>query len=159
MSEIDLSLVGSLSAPFVVEVERGAIRRFAEAVGDPSPLYRDAAAARDAGFDDIPAPPTFPTAFRPEEEPAWTRDLDRRRILAGETSFTYERPVVAGMRLECRVRFVAVDVKKSTRGDMQAIRQQIEARLLDANGKAGDLVVTCGRVTLYRQPRSELSSS
>jgi len=155
MSEIDLSLVGSLSQPFVVEVERGAIRRFAEAVGEPSPIYRELPAARAAGFEDIPAPPTFPTAFRPPQEPAWTRDLDRRRILAGEMSFHYERPVLAGMRLECRVRFVDVEDKSSASGSMQVIRQQIEARLLDADEQAGELVVTCGRVTLYRRPRTE----
>ena len=34
MSEIDRSLIGTETAPFTAEVERGAIRRFAEAIGD-----------------------------------------------------------------------------------------------------------------------------
>src|SRR5689334_22289720 len=41
------------------EVERGAIRRFAEAIGDSSPLFNDEAAARRTRFGGMIAPPTF----------------------------------------------------------------------------------------------------
>ncbi|HVL80565.1 MAG TPA: MaoC family dehydratase N-terminal domain-containing protein [Actinomycetota bacterium] len=41
------------------EVGRAAIRYFARAMGDDNPLYRDPAYARDHGFDDVVAPPTF----------------------------------------------------------------------------------------------------
>lgn len=152
-TEIDRSLIGSLSEPFVVEVERGAIRRFAEAIGDADPVYVDEAAARAAGYAGLPAPPTFPTSFRPPREPAWTRDLDRRRILAGETWFEYERPVVAGMRLQCRLRFEGVEDKAGSRGGMSLIHQQLIVRALDASGEPGELVVTCGRTTVYRDAR------
>jgi acyl dehydratase len=42
---LDRSLVGRESEPVVVEVERGMIRRFAEALGDANPIYVDEAAA------------------------------------------------------------------------------------------------------------------
>ena len=38
---LDRTLIGRESKPVVHEVEKGAIRRFAEALGDPNPLYQD----------------------------------------------------------------------------------------------------------------------
>ncbi len=49
--------VGKESAPKVFEVEKGHIRRFAEAVGDPNPMYRDEAYARKSRYGNIIAPP------------------------------------------------------------------------------------------------------
>ena len=37
MSEIDRCLVGTETTPFTVELERGAIHRFAEAIGKSNP--------------------------------------------------------------------------------------------------------------------------
>jgi acyl dehydratase len=51
--------IGMQSEARVVEVERGAIRRFAEAIGDPNPLFNDEAAARRTRFGGMIAPPTF----------------------------------------------------------------------------------------------------
>src|SRR5271166_3798802 len=51
--------IGLQSEAHVVEVERGAIRRFAEAIGDPNPLFHDEVAARRSRFGGIIAPPTF----------------------------------------------------------------------------------------------------
>ena len=36
---------------------------FADAVGSTSPIYHDPDAAKAAGFDSIPAPPTWPFAM------------------------------------------------------------------------------------------------
>ncbi len=144
--EIDRSLIGAASEPFVVEVEKGAIARFAEAVGDPNPVYRDEKAAREAGYDGIIAPPTFPVTFRPAEEPVWTRNLDRRRILAGEQSFHYSRPIVAGDRLECRIHFVEVADKAGRSGKMELLVQEVRGS--DARGQ---VVFTHRRTTVYRE--------
>jgi len=145
MAEIERSLIGCVSEPFVVEIEKGAIRKFADALGDANPLYRDEAHAQSLGYAGIVAPPTFPTCFRPPEEPAWTASLDRRRIVAGETWFEYERPIVAGMRLTCRIRFTGVDEKTGSKGRMELLRQQIEGR-----DDKGELVFVAGRTTVYR---------
>ena len=59
---IDKSLIGRESEPFVAEVEKNAIRRFAEAIGDPNPIYAEEEAARAAGFPTLVAPPTFAVA-------------------------------------------------------------------------------------------------
>ncbi len=51
--------VGVESEPSVFEIEKAAIRRWAEAIGDPNPLYHDEEHAKKCGYDSIIAPPGF----------------------------------------------------------------------------------------------------
>ncbi len=143
--EIDRSLIGSVSAPYVIEVEKGAVAKFAAAIGDPNPVYRDVAAAKARGLAGIIAPPTFPVTFMAPEEPAWTRDLDRRRVLAGEQSFHYERPIFVRDVLTCRMTFVGVDEKQGRSGKMEMLTQEV--RGVDVSGAA---VFLHRRVMVYR---------
>jgi len=46
------------TAPY--EVSRVKIAEFADAIGDPNPVFRDRDAAQAAGYPDVIAPPTFP---------------------------------------------------------------------------------------------------
>ncbi len=59
MIKVDPQLLGKEFAlgTFVITVQD--IRTFAEAVGDRNPLYLDPAAAREAGYPDVIAPPLF----------------------------------------------------------------------------------------------------
>jgi len=57
--------IGMSSEPRVVEVERGAIRRFAEAIEDRNPFFNDEAAARSTRFGGMIAPPTFCRSLGP----------------------------------------------------------------------------------------------
>src|SRR4030042_4101264 len=52
-------LVGTINEPWVIEVERGAIKRCAEAIEAPNPLYYDVEYARRMGYRDIVAPLGF----------------------------------------------------------------------------------------------------
>jgi acyl dehydratase len=145
MTEIDRSLIGSCSEPYEFEIERGAIRKFALAIGDANPLYFDADFACRYGYADVVAPPTFPTCLRLPKDPAWIETLDRRRIMAGEMSFSYELPITAGMRITCRMHLVGVDRKQGRRGAMDLIRQETRG-----HDQAGRLVFVAGRTTVYR---------
>lgn len=109
---VDTSVIGRTSGRAVVAVERGPVSNFARAVGDRSPIYQDVRAARAAGFDDVPAPPTWPFAMAywgtfPEQQeglepvtdnPMWEvmAKLGHGLILHGEQEFEYHRPIVAG---------------------------------------------------------------
>lgn len=53
------NMVGVEAAPEVFEIEKGHIRRFAEAVGDLNPLWQDEAYARKSRYGSIIAPPMF----------------------------------------------------------------------------------------------------
>lgn len=145
MSTIDRSLIGEFSTPFVVEVERGAIRKFADAIGDADPRYRDVDHARALGHADLVAPPTFPTCFRPPEEPPWMRSLDRRRVVAGQVAFDHALPIVAGQVLTCRIEFTGVDDKDGAKGRMELLHQRLHG--VDAAGRP---VFTMSRTTIYR---------
>jgi len=144
-SEIDGSLIGSAMAPFVVDVEKGAIRRFAEAIGETTAIYFNEAFARSLGYASIVAPPTFPTVFRPPSEPPWRHGLDEGRILAGEQGFRYRRPICAGDQLQCELRLTDVQDKRSSMGNMELMIQD-----LIVTSPSGDLVCVNRRVVIYR---------
>ena len=87
--------IGRTSAPITHEVTDEHIRRFADAVGDPDPVYRDAGVARAAGHARIPAPPTFAIALRPNDAREGLA-IPWQKILHGEQELRYERPIYAG---------------------------------------------------------------
>ena len=51
--------IGMHSEPIIWEVERGAIKRYAQAIEDPSPLYNDVEYARKSKYGDLICPPGF----------------------------------------------------------------------------------------------------
>lgn len=56
-------LVGTELSRFSFTVERGKIREMVLAIGDDNPVYTDTEYARDMGYRDIIAPPTFGTCM------------------------------------------------------------------------------------------------
>ncbi|BDG58988.1 MaoC family dehydratase N-terminal domain-containing protein [Caldinitratiruptor microaerophilus] len=112
---VDRSMVGRELEPVLVEVERGAIRRFAEALGDPNPVYREGRVA----------PPTFPTTFR---FPLTELGIEPSRVLHGEQEFEYTRPLRAGDRLVCRTRVADVYERTGRLGRMTFVVVTTEGR-------------------------------
>ena len=112
--------VGRQSEPLRLEVERGHIRRFAEAIGDDNPIYVDDEAARRAGHPCVVAPPTFAIALRPND-PRMGIDIDWRKLLHGEQEFVFTRPLYAGDRLTIVGRIAAADVKETKSGIMDVM--------------------------------------
>ncbi len=51
--------IGQRGDVTIMEIEKGAIRRFADAVGDENPLFRDEEYARNSRYGSIIAPPGF----------------------------------------------------------------------------------------------------
>lgn len=107
------------------------ILRFAEAVGDENPIFRDEAVARAAGFSGVPAQPTFITRFHVEFADAGL-DPVHTQVLHGEQEYTYQRPIVAGDSL--MVRYVVSSVRQTRRADGMAILT-LEQRCDDSAGQ------------------------
>ena len=84
-------------------VGREKIREFARAVGDSNPAYLDPEAARALGYADVIAPPTFAIVLSLDAANAALFDpelgLDYSRVVHGEQSFAYTRPICAGDEL------------------------------------------------------------
>ena len=95
-------------------MSREKIAEFANAIGDPNPAYASVDAARGLGHPDVVAPPTFAVVVTSRAQAQVMFDpalgLDYSKVVHGEQSFAYERPVVAGDRL------VAVAVGRARSG-------------------------------------------
>jgi acyl dehydratase len=107
-------LVGSCSEPVRNLVERGAVRRFAQAIADPNPLYVDEKVARQSRYGALLAPPTFPRTF--DYGRIEGLELPSAGLIHGEFRIAYERPLLVGEELLCRMRLKDSYDKKGRRG-------------------------------------------
>lgn len=87
-------LVGMQLPPVSLAVERGKIREFAGAIGDPNPVYYDPEEARKQGYRDVIAPPTFGTVIDLWGGKDFTKicsllDMNPVMVLHGEHEYTY----------------------------------------------------------------------
>jgi acyl dehydratase len=109
------------------EVSRVKLAEFADAIGDPNPVYRDRAAARVAGFPDVIAPPTFPivismaSSSRALAEPGL--NLNYAMVVHGEQRFEYSRPLHAGDVVTAQV--TISDIRDVGRNSMMTTTTQI----------------------------------
>ncbi len=109
-------------------VGREKIREFAMAIGDFNPAYHDVAAARALGHPDLVAPPTFAfvPAYRAMAQVIGDPELgmDYSRVVHGEESFAYRRPICAGDEL--RVSSVIASVRTAGRNELIDLRQDVQ---------------------------------
>jgi acyl dehydratase len=145
---LDQSFVGRTYPPTApYEVGREKIREFAEAVGDPNPVYTDPDAAKAFGHPDMIAPPTFPflITYRAAGQVVLDPELglDFGRVGHGDQKFSYTRPVRAGDRLSVTV---AIDAIKSLAGN-----DVIDVRG-DVRDESGEHVVTALMKLVSRAP-------
>jgi acyl dehydratase len=82
------------------EVSRVKIAEFADAIGEPSELCRDKAAAQRAGYPDVIAPPTLAIVIAMASTASMHSEpglgLDYSMVVHGEESFSHSRPLHAG---------------------------------------------------------------
>lgn len=107
------SIIGQPTGKSKVIVERGPVQHFADSLLSTSPIYHDPEAAKQAGFDNIPAPPTWPFAMefsgkfaeiQPKDAPTGNPLMKAMGplmakgglILHGEQEFLYHRPIQVG---------------------------------------------------------------
>lgn len=110
------AFVGRASSPIRNEVEKGAIRRFAQALGDTNPLYWNEDYARSMGYKSVVAPPTFSRTF--DYGTIADFALPQEGLIHGDQSFTYYAPIVAGDVLYCSSQLLQVKERKGRLGRM-----------------------------------------
>lgn len=118
----DRSVAGTPMAPVTVQIERDRIRLFAKVLGITARCHDDVSAARDAGYPDLLAPPSFLMAVEALAEaererrglPGWMTLLkcDMRRLLHGNEGYSYARPMFAGDEVLFQTRFLDFEDKK-----------------------------------------------
>ncbi len=113
---IDRKWVGYETPASELALDRTRLRFFAKAIGETDPVYTDPAAARAAGYADLPAPPTFLFAAELDSGAIDTLlaqlDIPLRKLLHGEQSFTYHRAACAGDTISVRSRIEDIYDKK-----------------------------------------------
>ena len=145
---LDTSFVGRCyPAVATCQVGREKIREFAEAIGDDDAVYRDPRAARDCGYSDVIAPPTFAITLFLRAQQVLICDpalgLDYGRMVHGNQSFTHHRPIRAGDVLAATLH---VDGIRAMGGnDMLTLRCEI-------TDSAGDPVTTARSMLVVRGP-------
>jgi acyl dehydratase len=115
----DASMIGHELDRFPLPVESSKVREFARALLDEDPIYQDNGAARQAGFEGIPAPLTFAAAsshYRDDLPQFEQLGLDLKRLLHGESSWEYLAPVRVGDQLVASRRLADVTTRAGKRG-------------------------------------------
>ncbi|MGH7837974.1 MAG: MaoC family dehydratase N-terminal domain-containing protein [Candidatus Binataceae bacterium] len=102
--------IGKTAEPRTYEVERGAIRRFAEAIGDANPLFSNEAEARKSRFGGMIAPPTFCRSMM-AAFPEIKLEMPGNRGLDGGSDWEYFEPIRPGDRITVQTKIA--DIRES----------------------------------------------
>src|SRR5215475_11717728 len=112
LTEEVMKQVGRAGEPRSYDVERGAIRRFAEAIGDNNPLFNDEQEARKTPYHGMIAPPTFCRSMGSPIPDVRIEALGTSfRGLDGGSDWEYFHPIRPGDRITVQTRLA--DLKES----------------------------------------------
>lgn len=104
--------IGKAGEARTIEVERGAIRRFAEAIGDPNPLFNNEVEARRTRFGGMIAPPTFCRSLSAAIPDVKLDMGESFRGLDGGSDWEYFEPIRPGDRITVQTKIA--DLREST---------------------------------------------
>ena len=144
---IDKKFIGHQLPPSVLMVDRTRLQFFAKAIGETDPVYTDLAAARAAGYPDLPAPPTFLFAAELDNganmQLLADLDIPLSKLLHGEQSFRYRQAVCAGDT-------VTVQSSISDIYDKKGGKLEFVVKNSRVTNQRGELVAELGTVLVVR---------
>ena len=136
----------------IFDMEKGAIRRYAEAIDDPNPLYWNAEYARDSRYGSIISPPGFwgwlpndPTDISFSAQGGSQRFIARQeltqafaeagysRVLDGGHTYEFFKPIRAGDTLCALYKIVDITEKEGKSGKFAIMWQ--ETRYTNQDGE------------------------
>ena len=136
--------LGKGTTPVTYDVEKGHVRQFAEAIGDPNPLWQDEAHARNTIHGGITVPPTFNRAFIPsDEDESQPRDPDERVLDAG-SEYEYFGSIKVGDRITVVSKVAEVFQKEGRLGTMT-----FQVKETSFTNQFGELVATRRDTGIY----------
>ena len=162
---VDTSIIGRETGRARVQVERAPLANFAKAVKDDNAVYSDVNAAEAAGFDGVPAPPTFgfalefwgrypepqqglkPVEGNPMFEVIGKLMQNGGLVLHGEQEFEYHRPIVAGDVLRSEGKVVDAYEKESKGKTMTFVVSET----VWSDDKTGEPVLTARFNLIHRR--------
>lgn len=138
-------LIGKSGDVIVFQVEKESIRRFADAVGDPNPLYCDEEYARNSRYGSIIAPPGFICSSWFTQPKSGTPSTDLRgEVRAALEKAGYTNPGAVNVGDECDF-FIPVRA-----GDTIAALPKIK-EIRERESAKGKMVFTITEITYINQ--------
>ena len=131
-------LIGVSSETIVFKVEEGAIQRYAQAIGDPNPLYNDPDFASKTKHGRLLAPPGFTgwpvKAGRPVKKmfELLAKAGAPPRVLDGGVEFEFIEPIGAGDTLAATPRIASITERETRLG--KAMFTTIETAFVNQKG-------------------------
>ena len=106
--------IGKRSTKVKNVVERGTVKKFAEAIGDLQPIYLDEECGKNSRYQNNIAPPTFPRVFNYGEIEGLY--LHNKRLIHGEQVYHYQRPLMVDEEILCYAEVTDYYEKKGNNG-------------------------------------------
>jgi acyl dehydratase len=131
-------LIGMTLEPVILKVEEGAIQRYAQAIGDPSPMFNDVGYATKSKHGRLVCPPGFfgwPIKGEPklfELIGALIQAGAPPNLLDGGVDFEFFEPIGAGDTLTMTAKIADMKEKASQSGNM--LITTVEHTIMNQNG-------------------------
>ncbi len=147
-------LIGVEALPYLVEVEKGDLRRFVEATGETNPLYTDAEWAKRRRYGSLIFPPTFfcPDPIIAAKLAGLKRPWPFKYSIDGGSEWEFFRPVRVGDTLRLTSRIVDLYEKQGSPRTGRMLFTIIEVRC--ANQRDELVGVARGTAIVYEGPRA-----
>jgi acyl dehydratase len=113
--------IGIERGPVVRKIEKGALIKFAKAIGETNPLYFDEDYARGTRFGAIIAPPTYVSCFTADVLTGGLFDLDlplKRSLHTDDIAETHQ-PIRVGDDIAAMARYADVYTKTGRNGPLR----------------------------------------
>ena len=146
----DKSKLGTEFPVRSIKVPKNKIAEFAAAVAQLEDIdqikeiYRDVDAAKKAGYENIPIPPTFPTCF-----PFWTGGglmgivngvgADLSKLLHAEEEYEFLAPIYAGDHISCTMK--VAEMYDRGKKERKGWYIQVTVLVTEAFNQRGELVL------------------
>ena len=150
-------LIGKSGDTVIMEVEKGAIKRYADAVGDFNPIYWDEEYARNSRYGSIIAMPGFfgwPTRW-PESGPNSSKLREElfaalaqagfKRALDGGIEYEFLSPIRAGDVLTALPRMTSIAERETKKGTLV-----FSVTETTYTNQSGDLVARVRQTLIHR---------
>jgi len=132
-------LIGVSGEPIVFKVEEGAIQRYAQAIGDPNPLYNDPDFANKSKHGRLMAPPGF-TGWPVKSGSSVFRLVESlikagapSRLLDGGVEFEFLAPIGAGDVLTATTKIANIAERETKMG--KTMFTTVETTFVNQKGK------------------------
>lgn len=87
------SKIGVEAPQVTIEIEKGMLRRLAEAVGDPNPLWQDEVKSRKSRYGEIIAPPALLLSAQMRRPRITPVETELTRVLDGGVEIEFYEPI------------------------------------------------------------------